>query len=160
MQDVDFKLLSKQEYWHDLILAFRLEDGTEHIGEVLQHVKKEHILRAYKIQEWYIQSTCATSREGLYEGLDWLPNNISNKNDILVLYPGLTNGSLGDMLLLHSFRNTGLVVDVVQDLRAINGEAMHASRRKTRMIILGGGLPKHYICNVNLMREWPDMLFG
>lgn len=25
----------------------------------------------------YIQSTCATSGEGLYEGLDWLSNSIS-----------------------------------------------------------------------------------
>ncbi|KAK1387411.1 ADP-ribosylation factor [Heracleum sosnowskyi] len=28
---------------------------------------------------WYIQSTCATSGEGLYEGLEWLSNNIANK---------------------------------------------------------------------------------
>lgn len=27
----------------------------------------------------YIQSTCATSGEGLYEGLEWLSNNIANK---------------------------------------------------------------------------------
>ncbi|KAK1277861.1 ADP-ribosylation factor 2 [Acorus gramineus] len=27
----------------------------------------------------YIQSTCATSGEGLYEGLDWLSNNIANR---------------------------------------------------------------------------------
>lgn len=27
----------------------------------------------------YIQSTCATTGEGLYEGLDWLSNNIANK---------------------------------------------------------------------------------
>ena len=29
----------------------------------------------------YIQSTCATSGEGLYEGLDWLSNNIAGKVD-------------------------------------------------------------------------------
>ena len=27
----------------------------------------------------YIQSTCATSGEGLYEGLDWLSSNIASK---------------------------------------------------------------------------------
>lgn len=27
----------------------------------------------------YIQSTCATSGEGLYEGLEWLSNNIASK---------------------------------------------------------------------------------
>lgn len=30
----------------------------------------------------YIQSTCATSGEGLYEGLDWLSNNIASKASI------------------------------------------------------------------------------
>jgi len=32
----------------------------------------------------YIQSTCATSGEGLYEGLDWLSSNIANKVIFLV----------------------------------------------------------------------------
>jgi len=29
-----------------------------------------------KNREWFIQSTCATSGDGLYEGLDWLANKI------------------------------------------------------------------------------------
>ena len=29
----------------------------------------------------------------------------------------------------------------------MNGEAVHASPRKTGIIVLGGGLPKHHICN-------------
>jgi nuclear GTP-binding protein len=29
-----------------------LHDATEHIGEVLKRVKKEHLRRAYKIKEW------------------------------------------------------------------------------------------------------------
>ncbi|XP_035548950.1 LOW QUALITY PROTEIN: ADP-ribosylation factor [Juglans regia] len=37
-----------------------------------------HSLRIHKYCR-YIQSTCATSGEGLYEGLDWLSNNIANK---------------------------------------------------------------------------------
>ncbi|KAJ0754175.1 Deoxyhypusine synthase [Helianthus annuus] len=78
------------------------------------------------------------------------------KNDIPVFCPGLTDGSLGDMLYFHSFRNPGLVVDIVQDIRAMNGEAVHANPRKTGMIILGGGLPKHHICNANMMRNGAD----
>nr|XP_043614122.1 deoxyhypusine synthase [Erigeron canadensis]XP_043614123.1 deoxyhypusine synthase [Erigeron canadensis]XP_043614124.1 deoxyhypusine synthase [Erigeron canadensis] len=78
------------------------------------------------------------------------------KNNIPVFCPGLTDGSLGDMLYFHSFRNPGLVVDVVQDIRAINGEAVHANPRKTGVIILGGGLPKHHICNANMMRNGAD----
>ena len=42
------------------------------------------------------------------------------------------------------------------DIRAMNGEAVHASPRKTGIIILGGGLPKHHICNANMMRNGAD----
>ncbi|KAG0480071.1 hypothetical protein HPP92_010929 [Vanilla planifolia] len=36
-------------------------------------------LHSLRPRHWYIQSTCATSGEGLYEGLDWLSNNIASK---------------------------------------------------------------------------------
>ena len=36
-------------------------------------------LHALRQRQWYIQSTCATSGEGLYEGLDWLSSNIAKK---------------------------------------------------------------------------------
>merc|ERR1712060_380107 len=36
-------------------------------------------LNSLRQRQWYIQSTCATSGEGLYEGLDWLSNAISSK---------------------------------------------------------------------------------
>uniref|UniRef100_A0A0E0JQ56 ADP-ribosylation factor n=1 Tax=Oryza punctata TaxID=4537 RepID=A0A0E0JQ56_ORYPU len=36
-------------------------------------------LHSLRQRHWYIQSTCATSGEGLYEGLDWLSNNIASK---------------------------------------------------------------------------------
>ncbi|KAF5812177.1 putative deoxyhypusine synthase [Helianthus annuus] len=88
--------------------------------------------------------------------LGFTSNLISSGNDIPVFCPGLTDGSLGDMLYFHSFRNPGLVVDIVQDIRAMNGEAVHANPRKTGMIILGGGLPKHHICNANMMRNGAD----
>jgi deoxyhypusine synthase len=38
----------------------------------------------------------------------------------------------------------------------MNGEAVHATPRKTGVIILGGGLPKHHICNANMMRNGAD----
>ncbi|KAL5985489.1 hypothetical protein ACLOJK_027473 [Asimina triloba] len=42
------------------------------------------------------------------------------------------------------------------NIRSMNGEAVHASPRKTGMMILGGGLPKHHICNANMMRNGAD----
>ncbi|KAI7828474.1 ADP-ribosylation factor family-domain-containing protein [Kickxella alabastrina] len=29
-------------------------------------------------RQWFIQSTCATTGDGLYEGLEWLKNNLNN----------------------------------------------------------------------------------
>ncbi|XP_059936494.1 ADP-ribosylation factor 2 isoform X1 [Mesoplodon densirostris] len=33
-------------------------------------------LRSLRQRSWYIQATCATSGDGLYEGLDWLSNQL------------------------------------------------------------------------------------
>ena len=61
------------------------------------------------------------------------------RNGIPVFCPALTDGSLGDMLFFHTYKNPGLVLDIVADIRAINDEALKAAPRKTGMIILGGG---------------------
>ena len=104
---------------------------------------------------------------------------LPTQNNIPVLSPALTDGSLGDMIFFHSYKHPGLVLDIVEgefvpmvggghrqqdpppvtavppptDLRLINTRAIFA--RKTGMIILGGGLVKHHIANANLMvRGW------
>ncbi|KAG5274335.1 hypothetical protein AALO_G00134980 [Alosa alosa] len=38
-------------------------------------------LHSLRHRNWYIQATCATSGDGLYEGLDWLANQLKNKNN-------------------------------------------------------------------------------
>lgn len=38
----------------------------------------------------------------------------------------------------------------------MNEEAIRAGARKTGMIILGGGIPKHHIYNANMMRNGAD----
>eukprot|EP00455_Lapot_gusevi_P044885 TRINITY_DN567_c0_g1_i2.p1 TRINITY_DN567_c0_g1~~TRINITY_DN567_c0_g1_i2.p1 ORF type:complete len:208 (+),score=88.27 TRINITY_DN567_c0_g1_i2:33-626(+) len=76
------------------------------------------------------------------------------KNEIPVFCPALTDGSIGDMIFFHSFNHPGLIVDLVSDIRKINSIALQS--RKTGMIILGGGVVKHHICNANLMRNGAD----
>ena len=81
----------------------------------------------------------------------------ASKNKIPVYCPALTDGSLGDMLYFHSYKNPpGLSIDIVADVRRVNDEALKASPRKTGLVILGGGLPKHHVCNANLMRNGAD----
>ncbi|KAK4765605.1 hypothetical protein SAY86_026695 [Trapa natans] len=45
---------------------------------------------------------------------------------------------------------------MTSDIRAMSGESVHAGPRKTGVIILGGGMPKHHICNANMMRNGAD----
>ncbi|XP_057437348.1 deoxyhypusine synthase isoform X2 [Lotus japonicus] len=126
-----------------------------------------------KFEDWIIPIFDQMLIEQNSENVTWTPSKLiarlgkeiknessylywAYKNNIPVFCPGLTDGSLGDMLYFHSFRSPGLIVDIVQDIRAMNGEAVHANPRKTGMIILGGGLPKHHICNANMMRNGAD----
>lgn len=53
------------------------------------------------------------------------------------------------MIYFHSFKNPGLVVDIVQDIRNIN--ELSRKSKKAGMIILGGGVCKHQIANAMLI---------
>lgn len=78
------------------------------------------------------------------------------KNDIPVFCPALTDGSIGDMLFFHTFKASPqqIRLDIVADIRKLNSMSMAASN--AGMILLGGGLIKHHICNACLMRNGAD----
>lgn len=78
------------------------------------------------------------------------------RHSIPIFCPALTDGSLGDMLYFHSYKRPGLILDIVRDVRAVNDSALKASPRATGVIVLGSGLPKHHVCNANLMRNGAD----
>mmetsp|Transcript_3251 Transcript_3251/g.9934 ORF Transcript_3251/g.9934 Transcript_3251/m.9934 type:complete len:369 (-) Transcript_3251:105-1211(-) len=124
-----------------------------------------------KFEDWLMPRLDAMLEEQQKSGKLWTPSRTAEflgreindessvcywaaKNDIPIFCPALTDGSLGDMLFFHSYRNPGLVIDLVQDIRAINRQALSAKR--SGMIILGGGVVKHHICNANLMRNGAD----
>ncbi|XXG80892.1 hypothetical protein AAC387_Pa09g1655 [Persea americana] len=143
-------------------------EGLNRIGNLL--VPNDNYC---KFEDWIIPIFEQMLQEQFEESVLWTPSKViarlgkeindpssylywASKNNIPVFCPGLTDGSLGDMLFFHSFCKPGLVIDVVQDIRAMNGEAVHAAPRKTGMIILGEGLPRHHICNANMMRNGAD----
>ncbi|GAB5364090.1 hypothetical protein AAMO2058_000939400 [Amorphochlora amoebiformis] len=78
----------------------------------------------------------------------------ASRNHIPIFCPALTDGSVGDMIFFHSYKRPGLTLDIARDLRRLNEMAMSANN--TGMIILGGGVVKHHICNANLMRNGAD----
>ncbi|CEG79818.1 Putative Deoxyhypusine synthase [Rhizopus microsporus] len=124
-----------------------------------------------KFEDWIIPIFDAMLEEQKKDNKIWTPSTMiarlgkeindessiyywTYKNNIPVYCPAITDGSLGDMLYFHSYKNPGLIVDIAADIRAMNNEAVFA--KKTGMIILGGGVVKHHICNANLMRNGAD----
>eukprot|EP00008_Paramoeba_atlantica_P004327 CAMPEP_0201482878 /NCGR_PEP_ID=MMETSP0151_2-20130828/7143_1 /ASSEMBLY_ACC=CAM_ASM_000257 /TAXON_ID=200890 /ORGANISM="Paramoeba atlantica, Strain 621/1 / CCAP 1560/9" /LENGTH=368 /DNA_ID=CAMNT_0047865787 /DNA_START=58 /DNA_END=1161 /DNA_ORIENTATION=- len=129
-----------------------------------------------KFEDFFNPILDAMVREQEEEGVEWTPsklihrlgkeiNNPSSiyywcyKNDIPVFSPAITDGSIGDMIYFHTYRSAKpLKLDIVQDIKAMNDQALKAShvRKKTGMLIVGGGLVKHHICNANLMKNGAD----
>lgn len=117
-------------------------------------------------EDWIIPILDDMIREQQTEKIIWTPSKMATRlgkeinNEESILYwayvnripifcPALTDGSLGDMIYMHSFRNPGLILDIVGDIRRLNSISMKA--KQSGMIILGGGVVKHHICNANLM---------
>ncbi|XP_074786055.1 deoxyhypusine synthase isoform X3 [Athene noctua] len=142
------------------------QSGINRIGNLL--VPNDNYC---KFEDWLMPILEQMVEEQETQGTRWTPSRMiarlgkeinhpesvcywAQKNNIPVLSPALTDGSLGDMIFFHSYKRPGLVLDIVEDLRLINTQAIFA--RKTGMIILGGGLVKHHIANANLMRNGAD----
>jgi deoxyhypusine synthase len=76
------------------------------------------------------------------------------KNNIEVYCPAITDGSLGDMIHFFMYKHPDFKMDIVSDIHKLNEFSI--TREKTGMILLGGGIMKHHICNANLMRNGAD----
>lgn len=79
------------------------------------------------------------------------------KNGIPLYSPSFSDGDVMTILdeLEADDPNCVLKLDLVQDIHKLNKSAMGA--QKTGMIILGGGVAKHHVCNANLMRNGADL---
>jgi len=77
------------------------------------------------------------------------------KNDIPVFCPAIMDGSMGDMIYFYkNYKNKDFKLDIVADTEEFNNSSI--GKEKTGMIILGGGVVKHAICNCNLYRNGAD----
>jgi len=73
------------------------------------------------------------------------------KNDIKVYCPAITDGSIGDMIHFFMYGDPEFKLDIAKDIHELNEYTI--TRKKTGMILLGGGIMKHHILNTNLMRN-------
>lgn len=152
----DFSLSGKELY----------RTGYDRIGNLLMpntHYKKLFL--------WIVPIWQQMLLEQETQGVRWTPSKVIHrlgkeidnpesvcywayKNNIPIFSPALTDGAIGDTLFLFSSKQPGLIIDLVEDVARINKLALGANN--TGMIILGGGLAKHHICNANCWRNGAD----
>lgn len=142
------------------------EKGINRIGNLL--VPNENYC---KFETWVMPLLDEMLNEQKQKGTKWTPSKVierlglridneesiyywAAKNKIPVFCPALTDGSLGDMMYFHSFRNPGLVLDILYDLRRINNMAMKA--KQSGIISIGAGITKHHMCKANCVRDGAD----
>ncbi|WBW72649.1 eIF-5A-deoxyhypusine synthase Dys1 [Schizosaccharomyces osmophilus] len=144
------------------------EKGLNRIGNLI--VPNDNYCR---FEEWLMPILDKMVEEQETLGTHWTPSSFIHrlgkeindersvyywayKNNIPVYCPALTDGSIGDMLYFHTYKADPrpISLDIVADIRNINSHAVRAN--KTGIIILGGGVVKHHICNANLMRNGAD----
>merc|ERR1712130_512782 len=65
------KMLAEDELRDAILLVFANKQDLPNAAPVAE-LQDKLGLSALRYRKWYIQSTCATTGDGLYEGLDWL----------------------------------------------------------------------------------------
>merc|ERR1712178_377467 len=72
------RMLSEDELRDAVLLVFANKQDLPHAMPAAE-VADKLALHKLRSRTWYIQATCATTGDGMYEGLDWLSNTISKK---------------------------------------------------------------------------------
>ncbi|CAD7669276.1 unnamed protein product [Nyctereutes procyonoides] len=72
------RMLAENELRDAVLLVFANKQDLPNATNVAEITDKLG-LHSLHHRNWYIQATCATSGDGLYEGLDWLSNQLWNQ---------------------------------------------------------------------------------
>ncbi|KAL7072414.1 hypothetical protein ACQ4LE_008437 [Meloidogyne hapla] len=72
------RMLAEDELRDSVLLIFANKQDLPNAMNAAELTDKLG-LHTLRNRNWYIQATCATSGDGLYEGLDWLSNQLKNQ---------------------------------------------------------------------------------
>ncbi|XP_071496570.1 ADP-ribosylation factor 1-like [Diadema setosum] len=73
------RMLNEDELRGAVLLVFANKQDLPNalgVGEITERLD----LHSMRDRKWYVQNTCATSGDGLYEGLDWLSNSLKSSS--------------------------------------------------------------------------------
>jgi len=72
------KMLNEDEMRDAILLVFANKQDLPNAMPAAEVTEKLG-LQSMRSRQWFIQSACATTGDGLYEGLDWLSRTLSSK---------------------------------------------------------------------------------
>jgi len=70
------KMMKEEELQNAVLLVFANKQDLPNALSVAE-VTEKLSLHNFKARKWYVQASCAGQGTGLYEGLDWLSNELS-----------------------------------------------------------------------------------
>jgi len=74
------RMLAEDELRDAVLLVFANKQDLPNALSV-QKITEKLQLNNIRNRAWYIQATCATTGDGIYEGLDWLSNKLTGKKN-------------------------------------------------------------------------------
>ena len=74
------RMLSEDELRDAVLLVFANKQDLPNAMSATDITEKLQ-LGGIRNRNWFIQSTCATSGDGLYEGLDWLSRTLASRSN-------------------------------------------------------------------------------
>ena len=72
------RMLNEDELQDCVVLVFGNKQDLENSMSATE-ISDKLGLHSLRNRKWFVQSSCATSGDGLYEGLDWLSSTLSQK---------------------------------------------------------------------------------
>lgn len=164
---------------HDLIRSysnyelgdFNLNDkelhkkGINRIGNILVSNKHYELLER-KINPIFKKLCKNTKKQKIIspsELIKEIGNSIKSKNSFLhqcsknkipVFSPGITDSAIGLQTYFFKQKYKNFIIDVTKDMKDLADIVLHAD--KTGAVILGGGITKHHILGVNLLKGGLD----
>ena len=73
-----FKLLASESLKNAVLLVYaNKQDAKKKMSEA--EIATELNVASIKTHNWHIQTCCALTGEGLYEGMDWIVSNVGRK---------------------------------------------------------------------------------
>lgn len=81
------RMLNEDELRDAILLVFANKQDLPNAMNAAEITDKLG-LHSLRQRQWYIQSTCATSGDGLYEGLEWVSRPLTALNFWMLTFPG------------------------------------------------------------------------